>query len=528
MFVPRALIAAAAAAALSLPAAATAAPLVVADPDGTNTAVIDDPALPRSLEPFASSPPPVQAAVARSAASTSLPSVVNRLRKRKLITAAAAKRYRKDWSGAVRAAGRMGGARGNELRAVLTNTRNMAAAKELTASRLPAVMLTVARNRNWWSNGPSLPAGGRTRFRGSQLIWQYYPGQGLQIQWLGTFGRANALWSYGGKDDELADILAEARGLAANRAGGIAYEYLFRFGGGRPGWVSGLAQGTALTAFSRGALRLKNPKLFGDARAALGIFKTAPPRGVRVKQPPGVHYLQYSYAPSQRIGNGFVQSLNGLHDLARFANNDEAWKLLIDGERHLRTELQRFDTGAWSLYQHTGTARSGPESNLDYHKLFLQFLDGFCTRLTDDRELASASATQATAGGGAAPTAETKPRGRSKYAGRTSPARYCNTAGRFRRYLKERPKVRISSTGLRAKKTGTVLVRLNKISNLSVTVSQRGRQIGSRGGLFGRGTHRISVSPKGKGKATVSVTATDLAGNRGTHRGTLRVRPKPR
>ena len=61
-------------------------------------------------------------------------------------------------------------------------------------------------------------------FAGSQLVWQYYPGQGIQIQWLGTFGKANGLFQQDGRDDELRALLDEALGLAAARAGGIAWE----------------------------------------------------------------------------------------------------------------------------------------------------------------------------------------------------------------------------------------------------------------------------------------------------------------
>ena len=55
----------------------------------------------------------------------------------------------------------------------------------------------MRRNRQWWSNGPLLRNGARVSFQGSRLVWQYYAGEGLQIQWLGTFGKANGLWQGG-------------------------------------------------------------------------------------------------------------------------------------------------------------------------------------------------------------------------------------------------------------------------------------------------------------------------------------------
>ena len=64
------------------------------------------------------------------------------------------------------------------------------ARRRLTAGRFAPVFLTLQRNRAWWAGGPLLRYGQRVSFAGSQLVWQYYPGQGIQVQWLGTFGRA--------------------------------------------------------------------------------------------------------------------------------------------------------------------------------------------------------------------------------------------------------------------------------------------------------------------------------------------------
>ena len=205
------------------------------------------------------------------------------------------------------------GTRRRQLDAVIANTRAIAKAGLLTPTRAPLVFLTLQRNRAWWSEGSLLRYGQRVMFAGSQLVWQYYPGQGIQVQWLGTFGRANGLFQQTGRDDELRALLDEALGLATARAGGIAWESLFHFDGGAPPWVSGLSQGTALQALSRAAARLGEPRYFEAARAALGIFRAPPPEGVRVDTPVGAHYLQYSFAPEpahhQRLHPGAQRAL---------------------------------------------------------------------------------------------------------------------------------------------------------------------------------------------------------------------------
>ena len=229
------------------------------------------------------------------------------------------------------------GVRRRQLAAVVANTRGLAAAGLLIASRAPLVFLTLQRNRAWWSEGPLLRYGQRMRFAGSQLLWQYYPGQGIQVQWLGSFGCGSGLFDTEGRDADLRALLDEALGLATPRAGGIAWESLFHFDHGAPPWVSGLTQGTAIQLFSKAAARLHEPRYFEAARSGLGIFRVAPPEG-----------------------------------------NDAAGRALFAaGEAQARVELPTFDTGAWSLYQ------PGQESDLGYHVLVRDFLRELCKRVPD-------------------------------------------------------------------------------------------------------------------------------------------------
>jgi hypothetical protein len=425
-----------------------------------------------------------------------------------------AARYRDAYDAARRTARRLTGFRRTQLRAVLANVEAAAAGGRFTPSRLRGEMLTLQRNRAWWAAKPLPYAGQRTSFAGSQLVWQFYPGQGWQIQWLGTFGKANALWSIRTRDDDLRALLDEALGLATQRAGGLAFEYLFRFDGGRPPWVSGLAQGTALSAFSRAAVRLGDAHFFDAARGALGIFRTAPPSGVRVPTAAGAHYLQYSFARRLRIANGFAQALNGLHDFAALANDDEGRALFAAGEAELRVELPAFDTGAWSLYSRVGA--DGPESDLGYHKVLRDFLRGLCDRLTADRDR-TGSATGGTPAGGA------------PAAGVPDPKPYCETAERFTADLHTKPKLAFADDlpTLRAEKTARVPFTLDKVSTVTMSVLRRGRVVLVRTARLGRGRHVVELRPSQGGPLLVRVNATDLAGNTGGAQATVHVRPAP-
>jgi hypothetical protein len=411
------------------------------------------------------------------------------------LSPATATGYRDAYTAARRTLKKLTGSRRAQLAAVVSHTDAAAAGGLFQRSRLPALFLTLQRNRARWAASPLPYPGQRTTFSGSQIVWQFYPGQGWQIQWLGTFGKANALWRVKTRDEDLRRILDEALALATQRAGGIAFEYLFTFDGGRPPWVSGLAQGTALSALSRGAVRLKDPKYFDAARAALGIFKTAPPAGVRVTTAAGAHYLQYSYARNLHVVNGFTQALNGLRDFSVLANDPEGRTLFAQGEAQLRAELPAFDTGAWSLY-----AKPGGESDLGYHKLLRDFLRALCDRLTEDR-------------------------GRD-VAGTPDPALYCDSADRFTADLTTRPVVTVSplAKALRAKRAAAVRFAVDKISTVTVTVLRRRAVVLTRTARLGRGSHRIGIRPAKAGPLLVRVRAVDLAGNAGAAEAEIPVR----
>jgi hypothetical protein len=220
----------------------------------------------------------------------------------------------------------------------------------------------------------------------------------------------------------------------------------------------------------------------------LGIFRTAPPAGVRVEADGGAHYLQYSGLPKLQIINGFVQSLVGLFDYATLTGDTTAQTLFQQGDAAARKEVPRFDTGAWSLYSRSG--RSRPESDLGYHQLLRDFLNSLCKR------------TQAT--------------------------EYCSTASRFTSYLRTAPVLSVLDSNLRAGRTGKLRFKLDKISRVSIkVVGPDGKVAASRGlGTVGRGSRWIEFKPRHSGAYTVSLSASDLAGNPGSASGSVEVKRK--
>jgi hypothetical protein len=421
------------------------------------------------------------------------------------------------YADALKLRARLSGARRAALGAVLRNLDDIAAAGGLTPTRLPALLETVARNRRWWANGPLLRNGARVGFQDSRLVWQYYAGEGLQIQWLATFGKANALWQ-GGYDSSLRALADETLSLAAQRAGGIAWEYQLRFDGGRPPWVSGLAQGTAVQALARAAVKLGEPRYLDAARAALGIFREPPPSGVRVATPAGSHYLIYSFAPGLRVLNAFTQALIGLHDYAALTNDAEGRAMFAAGEAELRSELPAYDTGGWSRYS------LERDADVHYHTVARDFLRNLCSRLTEDVASAPPPPVASTPAGGTpvpAPTGGAVP----VPAPAVDPAPYCGAAQRWTAYLTRPPAIALVSTKVRGGRPASVKLSVSKPSYVTVRLRRRGRTLVVLGGHLGSGvrTLRWPRPPRTPARLSVVLRGKDLTGNDGAGEGTLRV-----
>ena len=253
----------------------------------------------------------------------------------------------------------------------------IAARGQLTPSRLPALWLTLERNREWWITGPLLASGRRVGFEGSQLVWQYFPGEGIQIQVLGTSASSTRCGPRA-SDNALSAAVDELLPLAAERAGGLAWEYYFPFDGGAPAVGLGLAQGTALQALARAATRLdRETEVFPVTSRALAIFQTPPPEGVRV--PAGARRALPAVLVRPRAADP-----QRVHPVAQRALRlRAAWPptrrpgAVRRGRRRARQEVPTYDTGAWSLYSRGTVTR---ESDLGYHTLLRDFLESLCNR----------------------------------------------------------------------------------------------------------------------------------------------------
>lgn len=366
----------------------------------------------------------------------------------------------------------LGGVRGTEQRSALSIVTGMAAAHVLTIDRLRPVLLTLARNSDWWvARDP--PPYGKSIVRGdSPITLRYIPGQGLVLHQLGSWSRVDYTAGACLRDRVncprtwLREAIDAMLGLTVRRDGVVRAESYFRFGQARGPWISAMTQGSVVQTLARASAVLHSKPDRRVALSALGAFARSAPEGVSVPAAGGHHFLMYSTAPGLHILNGFLHALTGLKDLADISGSRRALALYRRGEHAARIELRKADTGAWSRY-----SEGGAESTLAYHELVTGFLDDLCDR----------------------------------HAGK----RYCSAAARFHRYVKEPTRVSVTlPQRARARSTRTVRVWISKVSSLSVTIRDaRDRVVLQQRVTAPRGTRRFAWFPPRRGPYRVLVTA---------------------
>ena len=279
------------------------------------------------------------------------------------------------------AARHLSGSAQTNMKGVLANLTSLAKRRLLGGRAFPAFLI-LQRNVEWFWQERKGPAvyGTRTTFPGSQLIYEFYPGSGWQLQPLANFGKLNGLLKLkkpkAGQLESYADELLQT---AVNRHGFLAFEYYFPWSGGPPGWVSGMATATGMQAFSTLAKRDGDTRYSDAAQSMLGVFETGPPWGIQLNRPEGLFFLQYSQDPSLLVGNAYAQSILGLDVYATNSGDTTAAGLVSQAVAAARQILPLYDTGAWSLYYRTPKG-PGHESDLSYHQLFESFLDEMCQR----------------------------------------------------------------------------------------------------------------------------------------------------
>jgi hypothetical protein len=425
----------------------------------------------------------VSASQPARAASVTVPTTLAKLAVAGEITSAEHTAYLNQWDSAILEEKHLSRPRAAQMDPVTEMIHDLAVAGELTPSRLPVLFLTLERNAQWWRSGSMLSYGERVQFQGSQLVWEYYTGEGIQLQVLGTFGEADGYFEAGQSTwPKLLSVMNEMIPLAVQRGGGLAWEYYFDWEGGKPPWVSAMAQATGIEALTNAFKASQDRNYLNLAHGALGILQTPPPTGVAESTPLGTRFLQYSFAPHEDIINAFLQTLVGLDYYAQASGDPTAQTLFSRGNAQAMAELPQFNTGAWSLYE------PGESDDLSYHQLVTTFLTNLCAMT-------------------AAPV-------------------YCDTEHDFTADLSTPPQITQITHHAAPHRAFRLYFNLDKPAHVGIVLSNLA---GTRTFLFTSadsepGDDFWAVPKLAAGIYTVKLSGTDLADNYATTSGTLTVR----
>jgi hypothetical protein len=416
------------------------------------------------------------------------------------ISPATHERLTHDYNDARRALDHLTGARAAELGMVLQTVNTLAAQHLLSPGRLRPAFLVLHRNTEFWTHAAFPAASQRTTFGRDPAVFQYYPGHGMQLQPLASWGKVNwlarqCLTARSRARRRAACPVTQLRrtvdrllSLAAPRGGFLAWEHYFSWGGGTPPWISGMTQATAVSALARASRALDEPRWRQAAHRALGAFTVPPPVGVDG----GDHFLMYSFSPSLRVFNGELQAVSGIGQYAALFPSDRlGGRLFRKGEQTARGMIPASDTGAWSLYSY-----GGREATLGYHQLIEGFFANMCAQ--------------------------------------TLRRVYCAAHDRFARYEREPTRIAIAPLRkLRARRATTVHFSISKVSSVTVQVfDEHGLEL-SRGLELPHGAHAIAWTPPSRGHFRLRIAAQGPSGPLGVETRKVRVvlpkpKPKPR
>ena len=234
----------------------------------------------------------------------------------------------------------------------------------------------LAFNVNWFSGHWDRKAGTDVVDYSDGTWYRAFPGLGFQFHPLENFGKLNNFVTQ--QNPSRASQLAQAllaRGVSRN--GGLAWEYYFGFEGGRPPWLSGMAQAVAAQALARAGTLGSDPTLIAASRR---VYATIPSLLLRVSTGPWIRHYAFNH---ETVLNSQLQAIVSLEDYAAEAGDQAAAALasrLLSATDGL---LPKFDTGYWSLY-----SLGGPEAPLGYHQYVVRLLADLVKR-TQDQTLAT-------------------------------------------------------------------------------------------------------------------------------------------
>jgi len=122
--------------------------------------------------------------------------------------------------------------------------------------------------------------------------------------------------------------------------------------GPQPPWISGMAQGEAVSLLLRAYLIHKNELYLQTARQAIKVFqyKVTDFGVVEYLEDGLVVFQEYPAVPAPHVLNGHVFALFGVYDYGVFFNDPAMINLADKGAQTLLQHWEKWDAGFWTRY----------------------------------------------------------------------------------------------------------------------------------------------------------------------------------
>ena len=161
-------------------------------------------------------------------------------------------------------------------------------------------------------------------------------------------GDASALPGFFVQADWLVDTMAPD--------GGLYYEFDLPGRGLEAPWLSGMAQGEAISVLVRAYYESDDERYLDAALLAFEpLAREFDDGGVLYRDPAGGAWLEeYPQDPPSHVLNGALFALFGLYDLVRATDDARVSDLFDEATRTLAENLDRYEEDGWVRYQLTG------------------------------------------------------------------------------------------------------------------------------------------------------------------------------
>lgn len=164
------------------------------------------------------------------------------------------------------------------------------------------------------------------------------------------------------------------------------FRYSFPWESMPSGWISGMAQGEAISVLTRACLAYGDDRYRQQALRAVRPFDLPASEGGVLTRVNGTHDFaeEYPTDPPRHTLNGFLYALFGLIDLLALTNNPRDRERLERFTRSLEAILPRYDLGFWSTYDLHETRGHRNPATIDYHSLHVAQLGYLARKLRSD------------------------------------------------------------------------------------------------------------------------------------------------